>query len=170
MRTATREAFAVKIIGYKDHDIPPRVIRELAIMRSLQHPNIISLEKFAMTDKHVFLAMKYMDYNLTDWNHGNTKWFIIQLLCGLEYCHNQGIIHRDLKPENVLLDRERCLKIADFGLSKQTGRRCWGERKLWRMLIVGLIKAVEGPRRLYRIIRAVAVGLTLGGRGRCGGC
>jgi serine/threonine protein kinase len=41
--------------------------------------------------------------------------FFQQLINGLEYCHKHRICHRDLKPENILLDKERNIKIADFG-------------------------------------------------------
>lgn len=36
---------------------------------------------------------------------------------GLEYLHYQGIIHRDIKPANLLWDRDRRVKISDFGVS-----------------------------------------------------
>ena len=40
------------------------------------------------------------------------------MVLAIEYLHSQGIIHRDLKPENILLDRNRRIKLADFGLSE----------------------------------------------------
>ena len=45
------------------------------------------------------------------------RFYFIQLINGLEYCHNNGIIHRDLKPENLVLDANFKLKIVDFGLA-----------------------------------------------------
>ncbi|KAK7047155.1 Chk1 protein kinase [Paramarasmius palmivorus] len=50
-----------------------------------------------------------------------------QLVCGMQFIHDEGVCHRDLKPENLLLDAAGTLKICDFGLSavyklKQTGQ------------------------------------------------
>ena len=43
---------------------------------------------------------------------------IKQILFGLQFLHGKGILHRDLKPSNVLVDKNSCLKLADFGLSR----------------------------------------------------
>jgi len=44
--------------------------------------------------------------------------YFIQMMKGLQACHDAGIVHRDLKPQNLLLDGNYQLKITDFGLSK----------------------------------------------------
>ena len=43
---------------------------------------------------------------------------IKQILSGLQFLHDYRILHRDLKPSNVLVDKDDCMKLADFGLSR----------------------------------------------------
>jgi len=46
------------------------------------------------------------------------RFFIAELILGIEFLHQNGCVYRDLKPENVLLDEKGHIKLADFGLSK----------------------------------------------------
>lgn len=45
------------------------------------------------------------------------KYYFMQIVNGVEYCHHNLVTHRDLKPENILIDETNTIKIADFGLS-----------------------------------------------------
>lgn len=40
------------------------------------------------------------------------------IYCSLNYLHTKKIVHRDVKTENMLLDKNRTLKIADFGVAR----------------------------------------------------
>lgn len=57
--------------------------------------------------------------------------FFQQIISGVEYIHKLKIVHRDLKPENLLLDKNKNIKLVDFGLSNtyKTGgtlKTAWG--------------------------------------------
>jgi serine/threonine protein kinase len=41
---------------------------------------------------------------------------------GVEHVHSKDIIHRDLKPENLMVDKQGCLRIGDFGSSRKWER------------------------------------------------
>jgi len=61
---------------------------------------------------------------------GNARRLFSGIMSGLEYIHAHNIVHRDIKAENVLLQREDCAIVADFGLATwitdevQMARRC----------------------------------------------
>lgn len=40
-----------------------------------------------------------------------------QIVHAVDYCHRFNICHRDLKPENLLLDKDKNIKVADFGMA-----------------------------------------------------
>jgi len=46
------------------------------------------------------------------------KFFIANIIIGLEYMHINNIIHRDIKPENIVLDKDGYLRITDMGISR----------------------------------------------------
>lgn len=48
-----------------------------------------------------------------------------QMISGLSYCHRFNICHRDLKPENILMDRNKNIKIVDFGMAALQPANKW---------------------------------------------
>jgi 5'-AMP-activated protein kinase catalytic alpha subunit len=124
----TGEKVAIKVLE-KDRicDVPDveRVAREIHILKLIRHPNIIQLYEIIETSKQIYLIMEYasggelFDYIV---KHSKIKEkeacrMFQQIIAGVEYAHKLHIVHRDLKPENLLFDRNKQIKIVDFGLS-----------------------------------------------------
>uniref|UniRef100_A0AAX7TEB1 MAP/microtubule affinity-regulating kinase 3 n=1 Tax=Astatotilapia calliptera TaxID=8154 RepID=A0AAX7TEB1_ASTCA len=104
-----------------------KVFREVRIMKTLNHPNIVQLFEVIETEKTLYLIMEYasggevFDYLVA---HGRMKEKearakFRQIVSAVHYCHQKNIVHRDLKAENLLLDADSNIKIADFGFSNE---------------------------------------------------
>lgn len=102
-----------------------KIMREVAILRQLTHPNIVRLHKMEESERHYGIVLEYasggelFDYIL---NHRYLKdnaarRLFAQLVSGVGYLHKKGIVHRDLKLENLLLDRHKNIIITDFGFA-----------------------------------------------------
>ncbi|MCS7468594.1 serine/threonine protein kinase [Stieleria sp. ICT_E10.1] len=108
-----------------DPDFAERFTREARAMALVSHPNIVAIHDFGQRDGQFFLVMEYIDgVNLRQamqarqLSPAEALAIVPQICEALQYAHDQGIIHRDIKPENILLDGNRLVKIADFGLAK----------------------------------------------------
>ena len=108
-------------------------LRELTNMRKNNHPNLINLEDFHISevDNEIWKLMEYIHLNLGTFfkkNKNNKKVMnekffkkiSYQILDGINYLHKNRIMHRDLKLDNILYDdKKNIIKIIDFGLSRQ---------------------------------------------------
>lgn len=107
-----------------------RILRELHLLRQLQHPfcvelvDIIKPRNLQNFDTvYVVLGLSESDLKkviksaiFLETKHIATV--VYNLLCGLKYLHSANILHRDLKPANVLINEDCSVQIADFGLSR----------------------------------------------------
>ena len=105
---------------------------ELAIIKVIEHPNIVELIDVYEDEDKIYIMLELMkggelfDYIIQKLivSEFETALVVYQLLSTLFYLHECGIVHRDLKPENVLIemenleDRIKKVMITDFGLSK----------------------------------------------------
>ncbi|GAB2282481.1 SNF1- protein kinase catalytic subunit alpha kin10 [Dionaea muscipula] len=119
---------AIKILNrrkIKNMDMEEKVRREIKIGRLFMHPHIIRLYEVIETPSDIYVVMEYVksgelfDYIVEKGRlqEDEARHFFQQIISGVEYCHRNMVVHRDLKPENLLLDSDRNVKIADFGLS-----------------------------------------------------
>lgn len=119
---------ALKVL--KKRELPTRVfLRELGLLASLQHPNIVSVQTISYTAKNRYLVMDYCEggtlrhllLQSIHLNLGQRLQIIIDVLKGLDYAHQLEIVHCDLKPENILLTHTAdgwIAKISDFGIAR----------------------------------------------------
>ncbi|KAL4152608.1 Cyclin-dependent kinase 2 [Phytophthora ramorum] len=124
----TKKVVALKRIRLETEDdgIPSTALREISVLRELEHPNIVSLLDCLQEDGKLFLVFEFMDkdlkrhmeHKLGKLEPAQIKSFLYQLLKGLAFSHSRGIMHRDLKPQNLLVNATGELKIADFGLAR----------------------------------------------------
>ena len=111
--------------------LPICSMREINILRSLDHMNIVKLRDVVVGRplEYVFLVMEYCEHDLanlmenmtTAFTEAQIKCLLLQLMTGVHYLHCNFIIHRDLKLSNLLLKNDGTLKIADFGLARNNG-------------------------------------------------
>ena len=88
-----------------------RVLRELSIITSLSHPNIVRHQGSGHTETgNVYLVLEYVDgWTLGEWKerkHPTAREILhvfVKIASALAYMHERGVLHRDLKPANVLI-------------------------------------------------------------------
>lgn len=99
----------------------------MAIMMSLDHPNITKLYEVYDQKTHYIMVLELCEGGeLFDRivnrsiKEGEARIIVDQLLNALNYLHGRGIVHRDIKPENILFEKTtKLVKIIDFGISKK---------------------------------------------------
>ena len=106
-----------------------RALREIRILKSFKHDNIIRLKDIIFykneDSQEIYLVTNFMEADL----HGvisiqenlselHIQYIIHQITLALKYMHSANVIHRDLKPNNILIDRICNVKICDLGLSR----------------------------------------------------
>ena len=125
---------AVKIMHShlaNDEAFVSRFIKEAKATAALSHPNIVSIQDQGWNQggpPAVFLVMELVDGStLRDFLNENGSLTVEQTLqimnpvvSALAAAHKIGIIHRDIKPENILISKDGRIKVADFGLARNT--------------------------------------------------
>ncbi|KAI6191549.1 CMGC/CDK/CDK4 protein kinase [Aphelenchoides bicaudatus] len=135
----SQHEYALKRINMKQNSegIPQSVLREIAALMAVKHfnhPNLTKLhDAFVMRNDDGAMSLNVV-FEKCDWDlyeflnqiprdmpEAQCRLFACQIFKGVDFLHFNNLIHRDLKPQNILVNQDRTVKIADFGLARNYG-------------------------------------------------
>ncbi len=92
---------------------------------ALQHPNIVQVYDYGLTDGNYFIVMELVEG--TDLRRYLRSRGVLDVdraviiahdvALGLGAAHRRNIVHRDVKPQNILVGRRGAIKLTDFGIA-----------------------------------------------------
>lgn len=116
---------------YEGGGLNPSTIREIGLLKALNHPNIVKIDRIEMSSEHIRIFMPLADGTLTEMIKNDSihindlfslKVIMYQIVKGIAYCTSRNIVNRDIKPDNILFklqtDSPPQMIISDFGLGK----------------------------------------------------
>uniref|UniRef100_A0A7N6AEB7 Tyrosine-protein kinase n=1 Tax=Anabas testudineus TaxID=64144 RepID=A0A7N6AEB7_ANATE len=129
LQDSTGEVVAVKKLQHSTAEHLRDFEREIEILKSLQHENIVKYKGvcYSAGRRNLRLIMEYLPYgSLRDYlikhkDHFDSKKLLLyasQICKGMDYLATKRYIHRDLATRNILVESEMRVKIGDFGLTK----------------------------------------------------
>lgn len=151
--------FAVKEVSLVEQGLGAKqsisqLEQEIALLSQFEHENIVQyLGTDQESDKlYIFLelvtqgslASLYQKYHLID---SQVRAYTRQILTGLKYLHDRNVMHRDIKCANILVDAQGLIKLADFGLAKETSKL--NELKSCKGSAYWMAPEVINPRKSY---------------------
>ncbi|KAH7650075.1 calcium calmodulin dependent kinase [Cryptosporidium bovis] len=122
---------AIKTVPLKRVEALEIFMKEINILKNLDHPNIVKLFETYQDDENIYLVMELCTggelfdriMSRGSFDELYAAHMMKQVFSTICYCHDHGIVHRDLKPENFLFLNKKStapLKIIDFGLAART--------------------------------------------------
>uniref|UniRef100_A0AAR2J4J0 LIM domain kinase 2 n=1 Tax=Pygocentrus nattereri TaxID=42514 RepID=A0AAR2J4J0_PYGNA len=123
---ATGEVMVMKELIRCDEETQKTFLKEVKVMRSLDHPNVLKFIGVLYKDKRLNLITEFIeggtlkdfirDMDPFPWRQRVS--FAKGIASGMAYLHSMSIIHRDLNSHNCLVKLDNTVVVADFGLSR----------------------------------------------------
>jgi len=128
--TVDGKDYIVKDLDLEDESIFYSAVRELSVLLTIDHPNIIKIADYFIEDNTLYIVQPFIQNSLYDLikkhrteDTSFTKEQINKILKGsleaIYYLHQNNITHRDLKPENILIKDDFTPMVIDFGQAKK---------------------------------------------------
>jgi len=127
------KAIDKKIKDQISHENQKTIIKEINILKTLDHPNILKVYEFFDTETKLYIVTEFCDggelfdkiIKMNNFSEKIVAHIMRQLLSAVNYLHLNNVIHRDLKPENILIESKEefnkeffTIKVIDFGTSE----------------------------------------------------
>jgi eukaryotic-like serine/threonine-protein kinase len=128
--TVNKRDVAIKVLSINEQtaDFVKRFKREVKVVKSLRHPNIVEFYDFGEEDDTIYMVQELLPGpTLADRIRklgkrripdADIPAIVTQLADALDFAHNKGIIHRDVKPSNAIYNVERQMVLTDFGIAR----------------------------------------------------
>uniref|UniRef100_A0A4W5N421 LIM domain kinase 2 n=1 Tax=Hucho hucho TaxID=62062 RepID=A0A4W5N421_9TELE len=123
---ATGEVMVMKELIRCDEETQKTFLKEVKVMRSLEHPHVLKFIGVLYKDKRLNLITEFIeggtlkdfirDMDQFPWEQRVS--FAKGIASGMAYLHSMSIIHRDLNSHNCLVKLDNTVVVADFGLSR----------------------------------------------------
>lgn len=123
----TKEVMVLKELYRVDEEAQRNFLKEVAVLRSLSHGNVLRFIGVLYRDKKLHLVTEFVPggslKELIQNGDLALPWecrirFAKDIACGMAYLHSKNIIHRDLNSLNCLVREDKTVIVADFGLAR----------------------------------------------------